>query len=159
MLFTHIYSRCFSNRVVTGATDTVELCERNNISIMNRIFRGNGKVWSHLVTVHDLRHPFGIRFRAERKFSLMPPIYMQNTSLNITSFSCDAWNKNATKRKSAVENPFIKILRDDYETAYTIRWRRWWWRWSERRAMRRCTTTSIRSSGTVYKWYCCGDSE
>lgn len=34
-------------------------------------------------------------------------------------------------RKSAAENPFIKILQDDYEAAYKIRRRRrWLWRWS-----------------------------
>lgn len=73
--------------------------------------------------------------RTNETFPLMPPIYMQNTQpesnvfgtfvvRTLTTHSKDDGNDEDDNggggdRKCIEQNPFIKILRDDYETAYT----------------------------------------
>lgn len=95
--------------------------------------------------------------RAERKFPLMPPFickiwaWIKRLRRSLRRRRFKQKKEEATKRKSAVENPFIKILRDDYETAYKIRrrrqrrrrrrrWCRWWWHSAQPHSEGQCDT-------------------
>lgn len=126
VISTHIYSGCFSSRVVNSATDTVELCERNNISIMKRISRGNGKVWSHPVNVHDLRHQFGIRFRAERKFSTDAPHLYAKYQPEYNVFLVRRFKQKCKKKKEkkkccgkSIYKNITRRLRDSIQNSLT----------------------------------------